>query len=99
MLGSDRVTLTGNLPKDHKSWNVIITCNFTLDMYTWYEFIFTSSIAMWYNFENKLKLFKQFLFHTPRVKMRSTFFELMSMYYMLLTNFLVSTNFEQLNAL
>ena len=41
MLGSDRVTLTGNLPKDHKSLNVIITCNFTLDIYTWYEFIFT----------------------------------------------------------
>ena len=49
MLGSDRVTLTGNLPKDHKSLNVIITCSFTLDIYTWYEFIFTS-IAMWYNF-------------------------------------------------
>jgi len=43
MLGSDRVTLTGNLPKDHKSLNVIITCSFTLDIYTWYEFIFTSS--------------------------------------------------------
>ena len=41
MLGSDRVTLTGNLPKDHKSLNVIITCSFTLDIYTWYEFIFT----------------------------------------------------------
>ena len=40
MLGSDRVTLTGNLPKDHKSLNVIITCSFTIDIYTWYEFIF-----------------------------------------------------------
>ena len=39
MLGSDRVTLTGNLPKDHKSLNVIISCSFTLDIYTWYEFI------------------------------------------------------------
>ena len=39
MLGSDRVTLTGNLPKDHKSLNVIITCSFTLDIYTLYEFI------------------------------------------------------------
>ena len=39
MLSSDhRVTLTGNLPKDHKSLNVIITCSFTLDIYTWYEF-------------------------------------------------------------
>ena len=35
MLSSDhRVTLTGNLPKDHKSLNVIITCSFTLDIYT-----------------------------------------------------------------
>ena len=48
MLGSDRVTLTGNLPNNHKSLNVIITFSLTLDIYTWYEFIFRSSNAIYY---------------------------------------------------